>query len=85
MDKEHLRKYLSTGYQGGLSFLDTIIIPIFGSKFESGYNKVVFDSRVNPSLAHTTGIRSIRLLGSVYVDIEPMHIFDITVSDSVMM
>ena len=85
MDKEYLRKYLSTGYQGGQSFLDTIIIPIFGSKFESGYNKVVFDSRVNPSLAHTTGIRSIRLLGSVYVDIEPLQIFDITVSDSVMM
>ena len=43
MDKEYLRKYLSTGYQGGQSFLDTIIIPIFGNNFEDGYNKEDFD------------------------------------------
>ena len=85
MDKEHLRKYLSTGYQGGQSFLDTIIIPIFGDNFEDGYSKEVLQGSDDKRLATATGIRSIRLLGSVYVGIEPLQIFDLTVSDSVMM
>ena len=85
MDKEYLRKYLSTSYQGGQSFLDTIIIPIFGNNFEHGYNKEVLQGSNDKRLATSTGIRSIRLLGSVYVGIEPLQVFDITVSDSVKM
>ena len=85
MDKEYLRKYLSTGYQGGQSFLDTIIIPIFGNNFEDGYNKEVLQGSDDKRLATSTGIRSIRFLGSVYIGIEPLQVFDITVSDSVKM
>ena len=85
MDKEYLRKYLSTSYQGGQSFLDTIIIPIFGNNFEDGYNKEVLQGSDDKRLATSTGIRSIRFLGSVYIGIEPLQVFDITVSDSVKM
>ena len=66
--------------------MDTIIIPIFGNNFEDGYNKEVLQGSDDKRLATATGIRSIRLLGSVDdLGIEPLQVFDITVSDSVKM
>ena len=36
-------------------------------------------------LAEATGIRSIKQVGMIYVGVEPLHIFDVTVNDRVMM
>ena len=87
MNKESLKEYLSSRYQGSRSFLDTVIFPIFGEEnFDDGYETELLE--IQPErrlLAESTGIRSIKQVGSFYVGIEPLQIFDVTVSDRVMM
>ena len=87
MNKELLKEYLSDRYQGCESFLNTIIFPIFGEdNFEDGYETELLD--ILPErrrMAEATGICSVKQIGKIYVDVEPLYIFDITVSDRVMM
>ena len=87
MDKESLKEYLSSNYQGWSSFLNKIIFPIFGEdEFDDGYETELLD--IHPErkpLAEVTGIRSIKQIGKIYVGAEPLQIFDVTVSDRVMM
>lgn len=87
MNKESLKEYLSSRYQGWNSFLNTIIFPIFGEdNFEDGYETELLDTLPERrQLAAATGIRSIKQVGMMYVGVEPLQIFDVTVSDHVMM
>lgn len=87
MDKDSLKEYLSSRYQGWNSFLNTIIFPIFGEDdFEDGYETELLNSQPERrQLAEATGIRSIKQIGKIYVGVEPLQIFDVTVSDHVMM
>ena len=87
MNKELLKEYLSSRYQGWSSFLKNVIFPIFGEDdFEDGYEAELLDSQPErKQLAEATGIRSIKQVGMMYVGVEPLQIFDVTVSDRVMM
>ena len=87
MNKESLKEFLSSQYQGWNSFLNNVIFPIFGDEdFENGYETELLDSLPERrQLAETTGIRSIKQIGMMYVGVEPLQIFDVTVSDRVMM
>ena len=86
-DIESFKKYLSSQYQGWNSFLNNIIFPIFGEdKFESHFENELLDSNFEEkSLAEATGICSIKQVGQVDIGVQPLQIFDITVSDRVMM
>lgn len=87
MDKETLKQYLGNRYQGSASFLHNVILPIFGEdNFEDGYDTELLD--IYPErrrLAQATGIKSVRQVGSFYIGVEPLLIFDITVADRIMM
>ncbi len=87
MNKESLKEYLSSRYQGWSSFLKNVIFPIFGEDdFEDGYEAELLDSQPErKQLAEATGIRSIKQVGMMYVGVEPLQIFDVTVSDRVLM
>ena len=87
MNKELLKEFLSSQYQGWSSFLNNVIFPIFGENdFENGYEAELLDSLPERrQLAEVTGIRSIKQIGVMYVGVEPLQIFDVTVSDRVMM
>ena len=87
MNKESLKKYLSNRYQGWNSFLKNVIFPIFGEDdFEDSYETEVLDSHPErKQLAESTGIRSIKQIGKMYIGVEPLQIFDVTVSDRVIM
>ena len=85
MNKEILKEYLSNRYQGWHSFLNNVIFPIFGEDdFESGFETELLE--IQPERKQlATGIRSIKQIGMIYVGVEPLHIFDVTVNDRVMM
>lgn len=87
MNKESLKEYLSSQYQGWNSFLNNVIFPIFGEDdFEDGFEAELLDSQPERrQLARATGICSIKQVGMMYVGVEPLQIFDVTVSDRVMM
>ena len=87
MNKESLKEYLSSQYQGWSSFLYNVIFPIFGEDdFEDGFEAELLDSQPErKQLAEATGIRSIKQVGMMYVGVEPLQILDVTVSDRVMM
>ena len=54
--------------------------------FEDGFETELLESQPERrQLAEATGIRSIKQVGMMYVGVEPLQIFDVTVSDRVMM
>ena len=87
MNTEELKKYLSNKYQGCRSFLDNVVFPIFGEdRFIDGYEDEIL--KKNPEyqlMADATGIRSVKDVGMIYIDGEPLQIFDISVTDRIMM
>lgn len=87
MNKESLKEYLSSQYQGWESFLNNVIFPIFGKEdFEDGFETELLESQPERrQLAEATGIRSIKQIGKMYVGVEPLQIFDVTVNNRVMM
>ena len=87
MNNESLKEYLSSRYQGWSSFLNNVIFPIFGEEdFEDGYETELLESQPERrQLAEVTGIRSIKQVGMMYVGVEPLQIFDVAVSNRVMM
>ena len=87
MNKESLKEYLSSRYQGWSSFLSNVIFPIFGEDdFEDGFETELLESQPERrQLAEATGIRSIKQIGMMYVGVEPLQIFDVTVSNRVIM
>ena len=81
------KEYFQQPYQGKESFLQKVIFPIFGEEtFEDRFNEPLLEE--NPELlriAGTTGIQSIYRLGTIQVEFNPIHIFDITVTNHVKM
>ena len=78
--------YLSQPYQGHESFLENIIFPIFGEdNYETTWDVELLDSEDLQNQAARTGIRSILRCGTIYTRPTPVDVFDITVSDRVMM
>ncbi len=84
---ETLKGYLSSKYKGWSSFVDNVIFPIFGEdKFESlSETELLENSPEEKPLAEATGICSIKQVGQIDVGVQPLQIFDVTVSDRVMM
>ena len=87
MNKNSLRTYLSSSYQGAQSFLEYIIYPIFGEEhFVDEYEAEILTNQPEyESLATAAGIQSIKQVGKVYVGVEPLQVFDITVGSQVQM
>lgn len=87
MNTEELKEYLSNEYQGSKSFLENIIYPIFGEEeFIDGFETEILDKHPEyRKMAVATGIRSVKDVGMIYIDGEPLQIFDISVSDRIMM
>lgn len=78
--------YLSQKYQGHESFLENIIYPIFGEEnYETAWDVELLDSEELRGQAARTGIRSILRCGTISLDLTPLEVFDITVSDRVVM
>ena len=84
---ETLKGFLSSQYKGWSSFVDNIIFPIFGEdKFESlSETELLENSPEEKPLAEATGICSIKQVGQIDIGVQPLQIFDVTVSDRVMM
>ena len=84
---EILKGYLSSQYKGWSSFVDNVIFPIFGEdKFESlSETELLENSPEEKPLAEATGICSIKQVGQIDIGVQPLQIFDVTVSDRVMM
>ena len=82
-----LKSYFHNKYQGGESFIENVIIPIFGErKFEDAYEEDVLEN--NPELTHladSIGISQIVRLGTINIPMNPTDVFDITVSNQVQM
>ena len=87
MQEAELKHYLSEKYQGWSSFRDNVVLPIFGEEdYEDNYETELLDNiPERRHLADTTGIKSIKQCASIYVNGEPLFIFDITVADRIMM
>ena len=80
------QSYLSQKYQGHESFLENIIFPIFGEdNYETSYDVELLDSDELRGQAVRTGIRSIIRCGTIDIDLNPIEVFDITVSDRILM
>ena len=84
---ETLKGFLSSQYKGWSSFVDNIIFPIFGEdKFESlSETELLENNPEEKPLAEATGICSIKQVGQIDIGVQPLQIFDVTVSDRVMM
>ena len=84
---ETLKGFLSSQYKGWSSFVNNIIFPIFGEdKFESlSETELLENNPEEKPLAEATGICSIKQVGQIDVGVQPLQIFDVTVSDRVMM
>lgn len=87
MNKNILQTYLSDRYQGSRSFLENIIFPIFGEdSFEDGHETEFLNQKDEyRKTSETLGVRSVRQVGKIEVGVEPLYIFDVTVSDRVRM
>mgnify|MGYP002861012866 CR=1 FL=1 len=82
-----LKSYFHDKYQGGESFIENVILPIFGEdKYEDAYEEDVMEN--NPELitmAQNTGVAQILRLGTINIPMNPTDVFDITVNDHVQM
>ncbi len=83
----NLKSYFHNKYQGGEDFIENVILPIFGEdKYEDAYEENVLEN--NPELvtmARSIGVARLLRLGTIDVPMNPTDIFDITVSDHVLM
>lgn len=85
MSKE-LKSYLSKKFEGRESFLENIVFPIFGEeRFEDIYDVDALDNEDLQAMARRTGIKSAIQYGLVQVGTTEINIYDVTVSDRVMM
>ena len=87
MEINELKDFLHSPYQGSKSFVEHIVFPIFGrDNYEDAHDKEWLEEDPSKkSLALATGVESVKQVGSMYIDVEPLVIFDITVSDRVKM
>lgn len=81
-----LKSYLSRKFEGRESFLENIVFPIFGEdRFEDMYDVDALDNEDLQAMARRTGIKSAILYGLVQIGTTEINIYDVTVSDRVMM
>ena len=81
-----LKSYLSREFEGRESFLENIVFPIFGKEnFENKYDVDALDNDDLKLLAQRTGIKSAILYGLVQVGTTEIYIYDVTVSERVVM
>ena len=81
-----LKEYFHQPYQGRDSFLRNVIFPIFGEKFDDGYDESLLENDENLSdAAKAVGIASICRIGTIDIDFNPINIFDIRVDDHVVL
>ena len=82
-----LKSYFHNKYQGGESFVENVILPIFGEdKYEDAYEEDVLEN--NPELttmADSIGISSLLRMGTINIPMNPTDVFDITVTNHVQM
>ena len=81
-----LKSYLSNKFEGRESFLENIVFPIFGEeRFEDMYDVDALDNEDLQAMARRTGIKSAIQYGLVQIGTTEINIYDVTVSDRVMM
>ena len=86
LNEQNVQDYLKKKFEGRDSFLENIIFPIFGEEhFNEGYNAEQLDSDSFRDSANKIGIRSIIRYGWISIDLGSIHIFDITVTDHVLL
>ena len=87
MDREELKKYLSSKYQGSEWFLEKVIHPVFGDTGDDDVDSGELLDKY-PELrpvAEKTGISSVKEIWEIFVGMQPLLIFDVTVNDHIMM
>ena len=85
-NEQEVQDYLKQKFQGRDSFMENIIFPIFGEDhFEEGYDAELLDDPDVRRDAEKVGIRSIITYGRVGIDLGSVQIFDITVTDHVLL
>lgn len=87
MDTKELKTYLSSNYKGSEWFLEKVIHPVFG---DTGDDDVESGELLDkyPELqpvAERTGISSVKEIWEIFVGMQPLLIFDVTVADHIMM
>ena len=87
MEEEKLRKYLSSPYTNSKDFVNNIILPIFGpDNFEDGFGKDYFlDHPEDLAFARESGIKSVKIVGNILVNGDDLYIYDIAVSNRIVM
>ena len=85
--EQDVQVYLRQKFQGRESFLNSIIFPIFGEeRFENGFDDPVLEGATNlRDAAEKCGIKSIIRYGDIQIDLGSIHLFEITVSNRVLL
>ena len=85
-NEQKVQDYLKQQFQGRDSFLENIIFPIFGEDhFDEGYDVELLDDPDVRRDAEKVGICSIITYGRVDIDLDSVLIFDITVTNHVLL
>ncbi|GAE85255.1 Eco57I restriction-modification methylase domain-containing protein [Bacteroides reticulotermitis] len=81
------KEYFQKPYQGGESFLQEVVFPIFGQdNFDDGFNASLLEENSElAAVAASTGITSVCRVGTIQVEFNPIDIYDITVTGHVQM
>ena len=86
LNEQNVQDYLKKKFEGRDSFLANIIFPIFGEEnFEEGFDAELLDDPDVKHDAEKVGIRSIITYGRIGIDLGSVQIFDITVTDHVLL
>lgn len=86
MSSRELQDYLSQKFQGQDSFMKTVLNPIFGSiPFDDAWGLEMLEDESLKSMANRNGVESVIKYGTFELPINPVEVFEITVSDRVVM
>ncbi len=77
MNKESLQKYLTGDYTNSTDFLNNLIFPLFGK--ENFTDKFEKEEEEHSNLAKSSGICSLKWMGSIYKRNEEIKLYDIEV------
>ena len=85
--EQEVQLYLRQKFQGRESFLENIIFPIFGEeRFENGFDDPVLEGENDlMAAAKKCGIETIIRYGDIQIDLGSIHLFEITVSNRVLL
>ena len=87
MDIKELKTYLSSNYKGSEWFLEKVIHPVFGDTGDDDVDSGELLDKYPElrSVAERTGISSVKEIWEIFVGMQPLLIFDVTVADHIMM